>query len=91
MEDVGTLTNEIYVPDRWLPSVQASLSHKLALQLPGVDMQRIGYLEQQAEKLGEINKEYQESIKLAEQSLNIREKELKILNRLKGTNFCGSY
>jgi hypothetical protein len=51
MEDVGSLTNQIYVPDRWLPSIQATLSHKLSLQLPGVDLQRIGYLEQQSEKL----------------------------------------
>jgi hypothetical protein len=51
MEDVGSLTNQIYVPDRWLPSIQATLSHKLSLQLPGVDMTRIGYLEQQSEKL----------------------------------------
>jgi hypothetical protein len=51
MQDVGSLTNEIYVPDRWLPSIQASLSHKLALQLTGVDMGRINYLENQAEKL----------------------------------------
>lgn len=51
MEDVGSLTNEIYVPDRWIASVQASLSHKLALQIPGVDMARIQYLETQAEKL----------------------------------------
>jgi len=51
MEDVGSLTNQIYVPDRWLPSVQASLSHKLSMQLPGIDMTRIAYLEQQADKL----------------------------------------
>lgn len=51
MMDVGSLTNEIYVPDRWIASVQASLSHKLALQIPSVDMQRIQYLEGQAEKL----------------------------------------
>ena len=51
MEDVGSLTNQIYVPDRWLPSVQASLSHKLAIQLPGVDMGRVAYLERQADKL----------------------------------------
>jgi hypothetical protein len=51
MEDVGSLTNELYVPDRWIASVQASLSHKLALQLPGVDINRITYLEGQADKL----------------------------------------
>jgi len=51
MEDVGSLTNEIYVPDRWLPCIQAQLSHKLSMQLPGVDMPRIQYLEAQAGKL----------------------------------------
>jgi len=51
MEDVGTLTNEIYVPDRWINSVQASLSHRLSLQIPGVDQARIQYLEGQADKL----------------------------------------
>jgi hypothetical protein len=51
MEDVGSLTNEIYVPDRWISSVQASLSHRLSMQIPGVDLGRIQYLEGQAEKL----------------------------------------
>ena len=51
MEDVGSLTNELYVPDRWIASVQATLSHKLSLQVPGVDLGRIQYLEAQAEKL----------------------------------------
>lgn len=51
MQDVGSLTDQIYVPDRWISSIQASLSHRLSLQLPGVDINRIGYLEQQADKL----------------------------------------
>jgi hypothetical protein len=51
MEDVGSLTNEIYVPDRWIASVQASLSHKLSMQIPGVDLARIQYLEGQSDKL----------------------------------------
>jgi hypothetical protein len=50
MQDVGRLTDQIYVPDRWLNSVQKSLSHSLSLQLPNVDMARVGYLEQQANK-----------------------------------------
>jgi hypothetical protein len=50
MQDVGKLTNQIYVPDRWLNSIQKSLSHTLSLQLPGIDMTRIGYLESQADK-----------------------------------------
>lgn len=50
MMDVGSLTDQIYVPDRWINSVQKSLSHAMSLQLPGVDMSRIQYLEVQAEK-----------------------------------------
>jgi hypothetical protein len=50
MEDVGSLTNQIYVPDRWINSVQKQLSHSMALQLPGVDMARVTYLDAQAEK-----------------------------------------
>jgi hypothetical protein len=50
MEDVGSLTNQIYVPDRWLNCIQKQLSHSMSLQLPNIDMTRIGYLEQQAEK-----------------------------------------
>lgn len=51
MQDVGSLTNELYVPNRWIGAIQALLSHKLALQLPGVDMGRVTYLENQAAKL----------------------------------------
>lgn len=51
MMDVGSLTDQIYVPDRWIASIQASLSHKLSMQLPGVELNRIQYLEGQAEKL----------------------------------------
>lgn len=50
MEDVGTLTNQIYVPDRWINCVQKQLSHSMSLQLPGVDLNRITYLENQAQK-----------------------------------------
>ena len=44
------ITNQIYVPDRWLNCIQKQLSHSMSLQLPGVDMTRVGYLEAQAEK-----------------------------------------
>lgn len=50
MEDVGSLTNEIYVPDRWINCVQKQLSHSMSLQLPGIDLNRITYLEAQAQK-----------------------------------------
>jgi hypothetical protein len=48
--DVGSLTNELYIPNRWLRAVQAMLSHELALQVPGTDLTRIQYLEAQAMK-----------------------------------------
>jgi len=48
MMDVGSLTNQLYLPNRWVPYIQAALSHELAMQLPGVDMTRIGYLEKLA-------------------------------------------
>jgi hypothetical protein len=47
-QDVGTLTNELYLPDRVIPYVQAALSHKIAMQLPGVDINRVQYLEKLA-------------------------------------------
>lgn len=50
LQDVGSLTNTLYVPNRWLAAIQSALSHKLAMQLPGVDLARIQYLEAQAAK-----------------------------------------
>ena len=47
-QDVGSLTNELYMPDRAINYFQAALSHKLAMQLPGVDLARVQYLETQA-------------------------------------------
>ena len=48
LQDVGSLTNELYIPNRWIAAVQKQLSHQLALQLPNVDLARVQYLEQQA-------------------------------------------
>lgn len=48
LQDVGSLTNELYIPNRWIAAVQKQLSHQLALQLPNVDLARIQYLEQQS-------------------------------------------
>ena len=47
-QDVGSLTNELYMPDRALNYFQAALSHRLAMQLPAVDLQRVTYLEKLA-------------------------------------------
>lgn len=48
--DVGNLSNQIYVPNRWIATVQSWLSHELSLQLPGIDLNRITYLEGQYNK-----------------------------------------
>lgn len=47
-QDVGSLTDQLYIPNRWVGCIQKQLSHQLALQLPSVDLNRIQYLEQQA-------------------------------------------
>ena len=47
-QDVGSLTNELYMPDRAINYFQAALSHRLALQFPDADITRIGYLEKLA-------------------------------------------
>jgi hypothetical protein len=48
--DVGALSGELEIPQRWYLAVQSMLAHQMALELPGVDMGRIQYLEAQAEK-----------------------------------------
>ena len=47
-QDVGQLTDELYMPDRAIPYFQAALSHKMAMQLPNTDLQRVQYLEKLA-------------------------------------------
>lgn len=48
--DVGQLSGELEIPQRWYLAVQNMLAHQMAMELPGVDMARIQYLEGQAEK-----------------------------------------
>lgn len=48
--DVGSMTNELEIPQRWYEAVQMMLSHRMSLELPAVDIGRIQYLEGQAEK-----------------------------------------
>lgn len=48
--DVGDLTDELQIPQRWYMATLAMLSHQLALELPQVPLDRITYLEQQADK-----------------------------------------
>ena len=48
--DVGDLYGELELPTRWYEAVQMMLAHRMALELPGVAIDRITYLEGQAEK-----------------------------------------
>jgi hypothetical protein len=48
--DVGDLTDELEIPQRWYLAIQSMLAHQMSLELPGVDITRITYLEGQAEK-----------------------------------------
>jgi hypothetical protein len=50
IEDVGALTDELEIPQRWYEAVQMMLAHKMSLELPQVGMDRINYLEKMAEK-----------------------------------------
>ena len=50
-QDVGKLTNEIAVPDRWIPAIQAQLSHRLSKILPGIDPGRVTMLKQDAAEM----------------------------------------
>jgi hypothetical protein len=48
--NVGDLTNELEIPQRWYLAVVNMLAHQMAMELPQVDIARIQYLEAQAEK-----------------------------------------
>jgi hypothetical protein len=48
--DVGDLTDELQIPQRWYLAVQSMLAHQMSLELPDVPLPRIQYLEGQADK-----------------------------------------
>jgi hypothetical protein len=50
VQDVGELSGEIEIPQRWYLAIQNMLAHQMAMELPGVEAGRITYCEQQAEK-----------------------------------------
>jgi hypothetical protein len=50
VQDVGALSGQLAVPDRWLLAIKSMLAHQMSLDLPNVPMERITYLEGQAEK-----------------------------------------
>lgn len=48
--DVGDLYGELEIPQRWYEAVVMMLSHRMALELPNVPLDRVTYLENQADK-----------------------------------------
>lgn len=48
--NVGDLTNELQIPQRWYLAVINMLAHQMSMELPQVDLARVQYLEAQAEK-----------------------------------------
>jgi len=46
--DVGALNGQLEIPQRWYEAVLMNLSHRMSLELPGVDLARVGYLEKMA-------------------------------------------
>jgi hypothetical protein len=48
--DVGDLTDELQIPQRWYLATINMLAHQLSMELPQVPLERIQYLEGQAEK-----------------------------------------
>ncbi|NDB57713.1 hypothetical protein EB001_04640 [bacterium] len=46
--DVGALTDELEIPQRWYEAIVMNLAHRLSLELPQVQMDRVQYLEKMA-------------------------------------------
>jgi hypothetical protein len=46
--DVGDLTNELEIPQRWFEAVVMNLAHRMSLELPSIGLDRIQYLEKMA-------------------------------------------
>jgi hypothetical protein len=48
--DVGALTNELEIPERWYEATVMMLAHRMSLELPAVPMDKVAYLEKMADK-----------------------------------------
>lgn len=48
IDDVGALTDELEIPQRWYEAVVMNLAHRMSLELPQVPMDRVMYLEKMA-------------------------------------------
>ena len=50
IDDVGSLSGQLEIPQRWNQAIQFLLAHQMSMILPNVDLNRVSYLEGQAEK-----------------------------------------
>lgn len=50
IEDIGALSGELAIPDRWLLAIESMLAHRMSLILPAVPLERVKYLEGQADR-----------------------------------------
>jgi hypothetical protein len=48
--DVGDLSGQLEIPQRWYEATVMMLSHRMSLELPQVQLDRIGYLEKMADQ-----------------------------------------
>jgi len=47
--DVGDLNGQLEIPQRWNMAIQFLLAHQMSMILPGVELDRIDYLDKQAQ------------------------------------------
>ena len=50
IQNVGDLSGELEIPQRWYLAIQSMLAHQMSLELPAVPMDRVEYLEKQSDK-----------------------------------------
>jgi hypothetical protein len=50
IEDVGSLSQQLAIPQRWYEATIFMLAHRMSLELPQIDPTRIQYLEKMADK-----------------------------------------
>ena len=54
IQDVGALTDEVEVPQRWLEAIVCELAIRMIMELPGADLNRIPVLQDMADNISRI-------------------------------------
>lgn len=50
IEDVGSLSGQLAIPQRWYEAVIFMLAHRMSMELPAVDISKVQYLEKMSDK-----------------------------------------